>query len=89
VRSATISYGLLLLLDALRLLQKRELSRFSREQAVTSHMRSEDTLLVKRGPRRIGVLTLGAVCLILALPKGTLPHTVGAATLEIWFSINV
>jgi hypothetical protein len=73
------------LLDALRLVQKRELSRFSREQAVTSHMRSGDTLLANLGLLKVGILTLGAVCLILALSVGTLPCTVGVTTFEICF----
>ena len=81
VESVKGHYGSSVLLNALRLMQKRELSRFSREQAVTSHMRSKNTLLVKLGLRRIGILTLGAVCFILAFSKGTLPRAVGITAL--------
>jgi hypothetical protein len=89
VRSAKTSHGNSLFLGVLRSIQKRDLSRFSLEQNATSHMRSEDTLLVKIVVYRIRALTLGAVYLILALSKGTFPRAAGVTALEICSFISV
>lgn len=56
LQSARARNGISFNLEALRLAQNKDLSRFSLEQYETPHMASEDVLLVRVGVQRIGHL---------------------------------